>query len=97
MYRGSCENWLDDNATEQQAGRDAQRTPAVSFDFGVKSFEELVSPRVILNMALPQASPLAMPAPLLPLPREQAWGGNIGNEPQIGDVFTLFIADEEMA
>lgn len=82
VHRDSCENWLVDNAIEQQAGRDVQRTPAVSFDFGIKNFEELVSPGLILDMAHPQAAPLGMPAPLLPLPSEQARGSTLGNESQ---------------
>lgn len=98
VHRGSCDNWLEDITAQQQAGRDAHRTPAVSFDFGVKSFEELFSPRVIPNVALPQGTPLVMPAPLMPLPMEQrAWGGSVGNESQSGDVFTLVVADEEAA
>lgn len=82
VYRDSCQNWLEDNAVEQQAGRDAQTTPAVSFDFGVRSFEELISPGPILNMAFPQAATVGMPPPLVPLSRDLAGGSHLGNKAQ---------------
>lgn len=90
VHRDSCQNWLEDNAVEQQTGRDAQTTPAISFEFGIRSFEELVSPGPILNMAFPQAAPVGMPPPLLPLPREQAGGSHIGNSARNWDMLTCF-------
>lgn len=97
VHQDSCKNWLEDNAVEQQGGRGARATPAISFDFGIKSFEDLVSPGAILNMALPQAAHSGILAPLLPLPSEQAGESYIGNGHKAEMHSSVFVTDEEAA
>lgn len=76
VHQDHCKNWLEDNAI-QQDGRDIQKGPLISFDLGIKNFEELFSP---IKMALPQASSVGILAPLLPQPSEQARGSNLGKK-----------------
>lgn len=76
VHQDHCKNWMEDSVI-QQDGRNIEKAPLISFDLGIKGFEELFSP---LKMTLSQASFVGTLAPLLPQPSEQAKKSNLGNK-----------------